>query len=227
MKFPTYKNELLHLSNGFKFAAGCDEVGVGPVAGPVVAAACILNPEEVGTRRSKNKWYYRVRDSKTVNEKEREQLVEEIQKHCLSYGVGIVDAQLIDKINIHQASLFAMKQATEEMLKRLCGKNQEASGEVILFVDGRFIIKNLDCGKFLVKQQSIIGADALVLSVSAASIIAKVHRDKILKEHDRMFPAYGFARHKGYNTKEHIKAIIENGITEFHRKSFLKKLSIN
>ncbi|GAC1412882.1 MAG: hypothetical protein NVSMB66_3340 [Candidatus Doudnabacteria bacterium] len=223
MQYPTYKNELVYLQKGYSFAAGCDEVGVGPVAGPVVAAACVLRPESIGTRRSKHKWYSRVRDSKTVKESELQKLAEEIKKNCYCYGVGIVDAPTIDRINIHRATLFAMKLATEEMLSKLPGDNLKPCGEVILFVDGRFIIKDLAQDSYTIRQQSIIDGDALILSVSAASIIAKVHRDNILREQDLIAPSYGFAKHKGYNTKEHIKAIIENGITEFHRKSFLNK----
>ncbi|MDB4939764.1 MAG: ribonuclease [Candidatus Doudnabacteria bacterium] len=222
MIFPTFTKERQGLQRGFDFIAGCDEVGAGPVAGPVVVAACILNPNNIGEKRSGKKWYYRVRDSKTVSEKEREKLVEEILKNCISYGIGEVQADEIDKINIHQAKLLAMKLAVEDMLTKI---DSEKGNKVFLLVDGKFVIKNIDSKKFLVEQEAVIAGDSLILSIAAASIIAKVYRDKILKEYDLKHPEYGFIRHKGYNTKEHVNAIITHGITEFHRKSFLKRLA--
>ncbi len=221
MQFPTFKNELEYLSKNYDFVAGCDEVGAGPVAGPVVVAACILDPNSIGPKRTKNEWYYRVRDSKTVNEKEREALLEKILEHCICYGIGEVQAEEVDRINIHQAKLLATKLATEQMLGKL--KAKEGS-KIFLLLDGMFILNNLNSKKFQVEQKAVIDGDALVLSISAASIIAKVHRDKILKEYDLKYPVYGFAKHKGYNTKEHQKAIMTHGATDFHRKSFLKKL---
>lgn len=223
MQFPSFKNEILLLEQGAHFVAGCDEVGVGPVAGPVVAAACIIKPECIGLYRSKNKWYYRVRDSKTINEKEREALVSEIIDHCVAYGTGEADPATIDEINIHQATLLAMKSAVESMLQKI----QQGSAQdlnIHLLIDGRFVVKNLNSGNVEVKQKAVVDGDAKVLSISAASIIAKVHRDKILKEYDLKMPQYGFAKHKGYNTKEHRQAIIANGITDFHRRSFLKNI---
>jgi ribonuclease HII len=221
MKFPTFKKELEYLNRGFDFVVGCDEVGMGPIAGPVVAAACIIDPESVGAYRSKSKWYYRVRDSKTINEREREKLIEEITSHCITFGVGEVSPQVIDVINIHQAAMQAMKIAVENLLVTLNSKVGDRK-KVFLLLDGRFVIKNLDSSKFHVEQKAVIDGDALILSISAASIIAKVHRDKILKEYHGKFPDYGFNEHKGYNTKQHQKAIAEQGLTDFHRRSFLK-----
>ncbi len=225
MQFPDFKRELKYIEEGYHVVAGCDEVGVGPVAGPVVAAACIIDPACIGAYRSKNKWYHRVRDSKTVNEAEREALVSEIISHCVTFGIGEVSAQEIDRINIHNAKLFAMKQAIEQMFAKVGDFSKETQERrAILLIDGVFTIKNLDTPGFDVSQQALVGGDGLALSISAASIIAKVHRDKILKEYDARMPRYGFAKHKGYNTKEHRKAIIDNGITEFHRRSFLKNI---
>lgn len=223
MQFPSFKTELDFLQNGFSHVAGCDEVGVGPLAGPVVAAACIIDPSCIGSYRSKNKWYYRVRDSKTTSEKEREQLVEEIISHCVAYGTGEADPQTIDEINIHHAALLAMKRAVESMLGKLAGEHPQDMN-LCLLVDGRFVVKNLESGKLSITQQAVVDGDASILSISAASIIAKVHRDNILKEYDRKMPGYGFAKHKGYNTKEHRQAIIANGVTEVHRRSFLKNI---
>lgn len=221
MIFPTFKTEQTYLEKGFQFVAGCDEVGVGPIAGPVVAAACVIDPECIGQYRSKNKWYYRIRDSKTTGEKERGLILAELTPHCLSFGIGEVWPSEIDSINIHQASLLAMKIAIEQMTGKL---KEKALKSIFVLLDGRFVIKNIDSGGFTLNQKAVVDGDAKILSISAASIIAKVHRDNILKEFDRKFPDYGFAKHKGYNTKEHRKAIVENGVTDFHRKSFLKNI---
>src|SRR3989344_915574 len=113
MKFPNYKFETKKFQEGFRFVAGCDEVGIAPLAGPVVAATVILDPSSIGERRSKNKWWYRVRDSKTCNEKEREELSKFITEHAVDFAVGSVTHETIDKINIHQAGMMAMKKSVE------------------------------------------------------------------------------------------------------------------
>jgi ribonuclease HII len=205
MKFPTYKNELQKLSEGFLYVAGCDEVGIGPLAGPVVAAAVILDPKSVEGERTKDKWWFRVRDSKTTSEKERAQLVNFITEHALAYAVSEVNHRMIDEINILNAAHLAMKQAVEQLTVK---------PDVVL-IDGKHKIKNLD-----IQQQAIVDGDADVLTIAAASIVAKVARDKILDELHEKYPAYGFAKHKGYPTKEHREAIIKHGITPFHRTSF-------
>src|SRR5438477_8313674 len=109
MRFPTYKFETEKQAQGFTRVAGCDEVGIAPLAGPVVAATVILDSSSIGKQRSKSKWWYRVRDSKTTNEEEREELVGFIQDHCLDFAVGIVSHETIDEINIHQAAMLAME----------------------------------------------------------------------------------------------------------------------
>jgi ribonuclease HII len=222
MRFPTYRNELKYMSQGYNFVAGCDEVGVSPLAGPVVAAACLLNPVSIGKYRSKNKWYCRVRDSKTTNEIERQILLKKILENTIVYGVGEVWQEEIDRLNIHNASLRAMKLATEELLQKIAelGKNSQ---KILLFVDGRFKIPELYSADVVLHQKSVIAGDSQILSISAASIIAKVHRDNIMRELDGRFPEYGFAKHKGYNTKEHQNAIKKFGVTELHRRSFFKK----
>src|SRR3989344_9611150 len=111
MKFPTYKHETQKISEGFGLVAGCDEVGIAPLAGPVVAATVILDSASVFGKRSKSKWWYRVRDSKTTDEKERVELVEFIKDHCLDFAVGSVSHETIDEINIHQAALLAMEKS--------------------------------------------------------------------------------------------------------------------
>ena len=214
MQFPDFKNELKRLAEGFACAAGCDEVGRAPLAGPVVAAACILDPASIGRYRSKNKWYARVRDSKTTSAEEREILAQKILKHTLAWGVGEVWQAEIDKINIHHASLEAMRRAVENMRENF------SSEKIFLFVDGKFKIPKLN-----MTQENIIDGDAKVLSISAASIIAKVHRDGIMKKLHQKFPNYGFATHKGYPTRAHKAAIAKWGIQTVHRKSFIKSLS--
>ncbi len=213
MRFPDYKNEFACIKNGYDMVAGCDEVGVGPLAGPVVACACILKPESLGKYRSKNKWYSRVRDSKTTTKEEREILLPKILANCRAYGIGVVSEGEIDEINIHNASLKAMRLAVEDLVKKIDGEFQK----LFIFVDGRFKIPEV-----AFDQLSVVGGDGSHLSISAASIIAKVHRDGIMCELDKKFPEYGFLRHKGYNTKEHQTAIKKFGVCPMHRKSFVK-----
>ena len=146
-----------------------------------------------------------MRDSKTVNEAERGELEKFIKEHCLDFGVGIVTHGTIDRINIHQASLLAMKKSVDGLKVK----------PDFLLLDGRFKIQNLD-----VPQQAIINGDAKVLSIAAASIMAKVARDEILSELDEKYPQYGFMKHKGYPTKQHKMAILKFGVLPVHRKSF-------
>src|SRR3989338_9550547 len=176
MQFPDFKSELECFEKGYSLVLGCDEAGRGPVAGPVVAAACVLNRETIGKYRSKNKWYYRVRDSKTTTPEERKILVKEIFEHTLAYGVGEVWHEEIDKINIHQASLLAMRRAVEDLLQKAKSVKQKA----FLFVDGRFLLpdKPARLGRsggggregFELDQKAVIHGDAKVLSIAAASI---------------------------------------------------------
>ena len=217
MQFPTFKAEMDFLNRGYDFVAGVDEVGVGPLAGPVVAATVILKPESIKGYRSKSKWYYRVRDSKTTYEHERANLVEEIKEHCIAYGIGEVQPSIIDKINIYNAALLAMKSAFLNMIESLPGFSDS---QIALFIDGRGTIKDLNFNN--VTQKAVVDGDASILSISAASIIAKVYRDNLLKELDLKHPNYGFAKHKGYNTKAHREAIKKFGPISAHRQSFLQ-----
>lgn len=223
MRFPDFKHELAGMKQGYEIVAGCDEVGVGPLAGPVVAAACVLDPLTIGPYRTKNKWYHRVRDSKTTSEEERQVLVKKILAHTLFYGIGEVSPADIDKLNIHQAALLAMRRATEQLLQKLLASlDGKRAPNFLLFVDGRFQIPKLESSLTL-HQRSAVGGDRHILSVSAASIIAKVHRDNIMHEFDKQFPGYGFGKHKGYKTKEHQRAIKKLGLLPIHRRSFFKK----
>lgn len=188
--------------------AGVDEAGRGPLAGPVVAGCCVLDF---------NKEILYINDSKKLSEKKREELFLEIKEKSCAYGVGIVSHEIIDKINILEATHVAMKEAYEnadKMYKDRFGKNID-----MLFVDA-LKIKKVD-----IKQVSIVKGDAKSLSIAAASILAKVTRDHLMVEYDKMYPEYGFAGHKGYGTAEHMRILCDIGPCDIHRKSFLSFLN--
>jgi len=189
-------------SQGFEFVAGVDEAGVAPLAGPVVAAAVIFKPG-INIRELQN-----VSDSKTLNSKERGRLKDLITICCLDFGIGIVEVDEIDELNIHRATRLAMRRAVEKLKKT-----------TVLLIDGPFAIPEMK-----ILQFAVVDGDAKIASISAASIIAKVTRDRIMAELHEQYPQYGLARHKGYPTKHHITQILEYGPTPMHRKSFLTKL---
>ena len=184
-------------SRGLKLIAGMDEAGRGPLAGPVVAACVILDPERP---------VYGVNDSKKLSPKRRAELKAEIEEKALAIGVGIVDEKTIDEINILEATKLAMKQAVQNL-----GVLPE-----ILLIDA-LTLKDLP-----IPQEGIIKGDAKSVSIAAASIIAKETRDAMLMELDQQYPEYGFASHKGYGTPQHIQAIKEYGPLPVHRRSFIK-----
>ena len=190
---------------GSLVAAGTDEAGRGPLAGPVVAA-CVVLPEDFDV--------IGVDDSKKLSEKKREELFDKIQAKALAIGVGISDNITIDKINILQATKKAMKEAFLEAETRL--KEKTGQSIDVLLADA-VTLEELD-----VPQEAIIKGDAKSLSIAAASIIAKVTRDRIMLEYHRQYPWYGFDRNKGYGTKAHYQGIGAYGITPIHRKTFLK-----
>ena len=191
---------------GSLVAAGTDEAGRGPLAGPVVAA-CVVLPEDFDV--------IGVDDSKKLSEKKREELFDKIQAKALAIGVGISDNITIDQINILQATKKAMKEAFLEAETRL----KEKTGQRIdVLLADAVTLEELD-----VHQEAIIKGDAKSLSIAAASIIAKVTRDRIMLEYHRQYPWYGFDRNKGYGTKAHYQGIGAYGITPIHRKTFLKK----
>lgn len=182
-------------SLGLKLVAGTDEAGRGPLAGPVVAAAVILEKKFAALG---------INDSKKLSPAQRESLYGEIIFHSKSWCVSIIDENEIDRINILRASLEAMKRA-------VLGLSEQPD---FVFVDGP---KKIDIS---IPQAAIIRGDAVCCSIAAASIIAKVTRDKIMLEFDRQYPDYGFARHKGYGTKEHLEALNKSGPCPIHRKTF-------
>lgn len=186
---------------GFSLIAGTDEAGRGPLAGPVVAAAVIL-PKDIFIKG--------LNDSKKLTEKKREELFDVIKKEALDIGIGMVDQNEIDKINILNAAKKAMVLAVRNLKVR----------PDILFVDA----EKLEDQE--IKQISIVKGDALSVSIAAASVIAKVTRDRLMKEIDEKYPQYGFLNHKGYGTKEHINAIKKYGICPIHRISFTKKFAL-
>ena len=192
---------------GSLVAAGTDEAGRGPLAGPVVAA-CVVLPEDFDV--------IGVDDSKKLSEKKREELFDKIQAKALAIGVGISDNITIDQINILQATKKAMKEAFLEAETRL--KEKTGQSIDVLLADA-VTLEELD-----VHQEAIIKGDAKSLSIAAASIIAKVTRDRIMLEYHRQYPWYGFDRHKGDGTKAHDQGIGAYGITPIHRMTFLKNL---
>ena len=199
--------EMTEFENKFPeyIIAGIDEAGRGPLAGPVVAACVVLD-------RDKEIFY--LNDSKKLSEKRRDTLYDEIITSAKAYGIGIIDEKVIDEINILEATHLAMKEAFENANKMYFEKYHENIN--MLFVDA-LKIKNID-----VKQVSIVHGDALSISIAAASIIAKVTRDRMMIEYDKKYPEYGFIKHKGYGTKAHIDKLKEIGACELHRKSFIK-----
>ena len=190
--------EEIYNKENVKYICGIDEAGRGPLAGPVVVASVIM---------PKDSMIEGVNDSKKVSEKKREKLYEEITNTAIAWGVGIIDQREIDEINI----LNATKKGLTNSLKEL-----EIKPDLIL-VDALTNIDTLG-----IPYRSIIKGDAKSYSIAAASIIAKVTRDRIMRQWDELYPEYGFEKHKGYGTKMHIDAIKEYGPCPLHRKSFIK-----
>ncbi len=192
-------------NEGYKIIGGIDEAGRGPLAGPVVAG-CVIYPA--------NGPFPHADDSKKLSEKRREALLDEIKEKAIGWGVGIADNNLIDEINILQATYHAMREAVKNACK-MAGIKPE-----IVMID-HVHIPDFDGA---IKQLSITHGDALSVTIGAASILAKVTRDKMMVELCEKYPEYGFEKHKGYGTKAHYEAIKTYGISDIHRKSFLKKV---
>jgi len=188
----------LYDNPNIQYICGIDEAGRGPLAGPVVVGAVIM---------PKDSFIEGVNDSKKVSEKKREKLYDLITEEAISYGVGIVDQNEIDEVNILNATKHAVTMAIEKL---------NVKPDLIL-VDA---LTNIDTKG--IPYRSIIKGDAKEYSIAAASIIAKVTRDRMMYEWDQVFPQYGFAKHKGYGTAAHIAALKENGPCLLHRKSFIK-----
>ena len=191
-----YERKLL--SEDYKYICGVDEVGRGPLAGPVVCAAVIMPLDDIIDG---------VDDSKKVSAKKREKIAELIEKKAIACNICRVEPEIIDEINILEATKLCMKQAVEGL---------EVKPDFVL-TDGNM---TLDIS---IPQASLIKGDALSYSIGAASIAAKVFRDKIMDEYALIFPEYGFEKNKGYGTADHIKGIKEAGLCAIHRRSFTKK----
>ncbi|KEI35497.1 ribonuclease HII [Allofrancisella frigidaquae] len=174
---------------------GIDEAGRGPLSGPVVVAGVILDL---------NKPIEGLADSKKISSKKREILALEIMTKAKAYSIMEVSAKEIDQLNILQATLYGMEKVAEDL------KNQFDK----VLVDGNRL------PNWRYNSEAIVKGDSKILEISAASILAKVHRDNICFEHEKKYPQYGFAKHKGYPTKEHLKNILKHGVLEIHRKSY-------
>ncbi len=201
----TIENQLR--AEGFQYIAGVDEVGRGPLAGPVVAAAVVL-PEEFDVLG--------VDDSKKLSEKKRNELFDQIIEQAICYGIGQKDHQVIDDVNILEATKLAMAEAIEAAEKML----QDKLGKKIDFV----LFDAMKIEAVEKPQQSLIKGDSKSISIAAASIVAKVTRDRQMIDYHQQYPYYGFDSNKGYGTKIHYEGIEEHGITPIHRKSFLKNI---
>ncbi len=212
LQMDRFKIEAMFLANQYDRVIGCDEVGRGCLAGPVVAAAVVLDPRHANTES----WYSEVKDSKSISPLKRTQIARLLRRHSVTWGIGIVSPAIIDKLNIHNASLLAMKRAVMSLDQKSSGLGDtKVMGKTKVIVDGRFAIPNL-----LYDQDAIVRGDVKVLSISAASIIAKVYRDQLMVRLHKQFPAYQYNLHKGYATAVHRLAIQKNGLTTVHRRSF-------
>lgn len=195
---PLKKFDLDYIKDSSKLLAGVDEAGRGPLAGPVVAAAVVFkNSIDIPL----------VDDSKKIKESDREILYERIINESISFGIGIVDNNDIDEINILHASLKAMKIAVN---------NLDVVPDIILIDGNKSFVMNKEI-------HTVVKGDSKSFSIAAASIIAKVERDRIMKNLSLQYPEYKWEKNKGYPTKEHFELVRKYGITPFHRKTFLKK----
>ena len=225
---------------GYQIIIGVDEAGRGPLCGPVVAAATLCRISNFQFPISKQKDLNLIRDSKKLSEKQREGLFDFIHENFY-VGVGICDHKIIDRINILQASLLAMKKAVNNLLKTnnfqfsisnfqsnpndqkfkntkhqiQNTKYQIPDTKCIILIDGNKVIPNLSC-----EQRTIVGGDRKVKSIAAASIVAKVTRDRLMQKMDKKYPQYEFAKHKGYGTKLHMERLKKFGPSLIHRLSF-------
>lgn len=195
---------------GVRSIAGIDEAGRGPLAGPVVVACAIMK---------KDSMIEGVNDSKKISEKKRERVYEEIINEAIAVGVGIVSQTEIDRINILNATKQGLKLAVKDMEEDLQRKSREINKPEIILVDA---LTKIDTDN--IPYRSIIKGDSKSYSIAAASIIAKVTRDRIMRQWDEVYPMYGFGKHKGYGTSAHISAIKEYGLCPLHRRSFVKNI---
>lgn len=198
IQVPTFDEEEKLIARGYRLIAGIDEVGRGPLAGPVVAAAIIIPLEE------RPSWLSRVRDSKQLTPSQRESIFDRIIESRVAYGLGVVSHEVIDKRGIAPATRLAMCYAIEQL---------SISPDYLL-------IDFMRLPAIRIPQKSVVDGDSLCLSIAAASIVAKVTRDHMMMELDGQYPGYGLAQHKGYGTPEHLEALQKLGPCPIHRKTF-------
>jgi len=202
MNHPNFNEEKKLWSKGYNIVVGIDEAGRGPLAGPVVAAAVFIKPGAKILLRGVN-------DSKKLSEKQRENIYKILTSHKdIEWGVGIVSEKVIDKINILEATKLAMQKSFKKL-------NPD-----FLLLDGNFSAQGGPASGWKIFEKSIIKGDQKVFSISAASIIAKVTRDRLMQKYHKQYPQYGFDKHKGYGTALHIANIKEFGACKIHRKTF-------
>ncbi len=199
-----YENKKIRA--GYRYVIGCDEVGRGSLAGPVVASVIALDLRfKIKDLRLKD-----IKDSKLLTPKKREELSRIIKQHS-AWSVAEVSSVIIDKINIHQATLLAMRRAIKSLLQKMTNEKSK----VFIYIDGQFKVPECDYD-----QESVIGGDNKVLSIAAASIVAKVHRDNLMERMHKFYPKYNFAQNKGYGTLFHRQMIQKHGLSPIHRLSF-------
>ena len=221
VKMKEYEEALY--AKGLQYIAGIDEAGRGPLAGPVVAAAIVL-PADFALLG--------VDDSKKLTPKKREELFEQIKESAVSYGIGVVDSQTIDRINILEATKLAMKEALRECEKGIRETLGAGWRETLHVGQGRnacciehVLIDALKLHDVPIAQTAIIKGDAKSVTIAAASILAKVTRDRMMIEYDAIYPGYAFDSNKGYGTEAHYEGLRRLGLTPIHRRSFLKDFS--
>jgi ribonuclease HII len=207
MQLPNLDSEKKCWSRGLRVIAGIDEAGRGPLAGPVVAGAVVIFPKII-EEIAKTPPCKLIRDSKTLSARQREKAFDFISQNFL-FGIGWSDHETIDRANILQAAFLAMKKAISDLKTKIKDDIEH------ILLDGRSPIPNISIG-----QENIVGGDKTVFSISAASIVAKVTRDRMMMEFHGQFPAYRFDKHKGYGTRLHFEMIDKYGLCEIHRKSF-------
>jgi len=212
MKYPNFREEKRLWEKGYRYVAGLDEAGRGPLAGPVVAAVALI---DLRFKVPDLRFLKGIRDSKKLTPKKREEFYGLLTNHPrIKWGIGRVSEKVIDKINIKNAAELAMEKALNNLKSKFQNPNSKVD---YLIIDG-IHISNLKLKSYNLKL--IPKADEKVFSCAAASIIAKVHRDRIMRRYDKKYSEYGFDKHKGYPTRQHRKMLRKHGPCKIHRKTF-------